>query len=48
MAARKNIKKARAAARRTQTLERLPERTRRALGKEGAKGRAARRPSRAA
>jgi hypothetical protein len=36
-AARKNIKKAAAAARKKKTISRLPKRTRRALGKEGAK-----------
>jgi hypothetical protein len=36
-AARKNIKKAAAAARRKRTVSRLPKRTRTALGKEGAK-----------
>jgi hypothetical protein len=35
--ARRNIKRAAAAARRTQTLTRLPEKTRRALGKEATK-----------
>jgi hypothetical protein len=38
-AARGNIKKAAAAARRKQTLKHLPKRTRRALGKEAAKAR---------
>ena len=38
-AARRNIKKASAAARRKQTLKNLPKRTRRALGQEGAKAR---------
>ena len=36
-AARKNIKKAAAAARKKRTISRLPKRTRTALGKEGAK-----------
>jgi hypothetical protein len=36
-AARKNIKKAAAAARKQKTISRLPKRTRTALGKEGAK-----------
>ncbi|HEY7521237.1 MAG TPA: hypothetical protein VIE36_23345 [Methylomirabilota bacterium] len=36
-AARKNIKKASAAARKRKTISRLPKRTRTALGKEGAK-----------
>jgi hypothetical protein len=38
-AARKNIKKASAAAKRRQTLKRLPKRTRQALGREAAKAR---------
>jgi len=38
-AARRNIKKAAAAAKRKQTLKHLPKRTRRALGKEAAKAR---------
>jgi hypothetical protein len=38
-AARRNIKKAAAAAKRKQTLKHLPKSTRRALGKEGAKAR---------
>jgi len=38
-AARRNIKKAAAAATRTQTLKHLPKRTRQALGKEAAKAR---------
>ena len=38
-AAKRNIKKAAAAAKRKQTLKHLPKRTRRALGKEGAKAR---------
>ena len=38
-AARRNIKKAAAAAKRKQTLKHLPQRTRRALGKEAAKAR---------
>jgi hypothetical protein len=38
-AARQNIKKATAAARRKQTLKHLPKRTRQALGREGAKAR---------
>jgi hypothetical protein len=42
-AARRNIKKAATAARRKRTIARLPERTRRALGKEGAKAARARR-----
>ena len=36
-AARRNIKKAGAAAKRKQTLKRLPKATRRALGKQAAK-----------
>jgi len=43
-AARKNIKKAAAAAKRKRTVAHLPKRTRTALGKEGAK--AARRKKR--
>jgi hypothetical protein len=38
-AARANIKKAAAAAKRKQTLKHLPKRTRQALGKEAAKAR---------
>jgi hypothetical protein len=38
-AARRNIKKAAAAAKRKQTLKRLPKRVRTALGKEAAKAR---------
>lgn len=38
-AARRNIKKAAQAAKRKQTLKRLPQETRRALGKEAAKAR---------
>ena len=38
-AARRNIKKASAAAKRKQTLKHLPKSTRRALGKEAAKAR---------
>jgi len=38
-AARRNIKKAAAAAKRKQTLKHLPKATRRALGKEAAKAR---------
>ena len=38
-AARRNIKKAAAAAKRKQTLKHLPKSTRRALGKEAAKAR---------
>jgi hypothetical protein len=38
-AARRNIKKAAAAAKRKQTLKRLPKRTRRALGIQAAKAR---------
>jgi hypothetical protein len=38
-AARRNVKKAAAAAGRKQTLKHLPKRTRRALGKEAAKAR---------
>lgn len=38
-AARRNVKKAAAAARRKQPLKHLPKATRRALGKEGAKAR---------
>jgi hypothetical protein len=36
-AARRNIKKAAAAAKRKQTLKKLPKRTRQALGREAAK-----------
>jgi len=36
-AARRNIKKAASAARRKRTIAHLPKKTRRALGKEGAK-----------
>jgi hypothetical protein len=36
-AARKNIKKAATAAKKKQTLKKLPKKTRTALGKEGAK-----------
>jgi hypothetical protein len=36
-AARENVKKAQAAARKKQTLKHLPKRTRTALGKQGAK-----------
>jgi hypothetical protein len=39
MAARRNIKKAAAAAKRKQTLKQLPKRTLRALGREAAKAR---------
>lgn len=42
-AARKNIKKAARAAKRKQTLKRLPKKTRRALGQEAAKSRRSRR-----
>jgi hypothetical protein len=38
-AARRNIKKAAAAAKRKQTLKHLPKKSRRALGKEAAKAR---------
>ena len=38
-AARQNIKRASAAAKRKQTLKHLPKSTRQALGKEGAKAR---------
>jgi hypothetical protein len=38
-AARRNIKKAATAAKRKQTLKRLPKRVRRALGKQAAKSR---------
>ena len=38
-AARRNIKKAAAAAKRKQTLKHLPKRTRQALGKQAAKAR---------
>jgi len=38
-AAKRNIKKAAAAAKRKQTLKHLPKRTRRALGKEAANAR---------
>lgn len=41
-AARKNIRKAIKAAKRKQTLRRLPKRTRRALGKQAAKARRSR------
>ena len=40
-AARRNIKKAATAAKRKQTLKKLPKRTRRALGREAAKARRA-------
>jgi len=40
-AARKNIKKATAAAKRKQTLKRLPKKTRQALGQQAAKARRA-------
>ena len=36
-AARRNVRKAAAAAKRTKTISKLPKRTRTALGKEGAK-----------
>ena len=36
-AARKNVRKAAAAAKREKTISKLPKRTRTALGKEGAK-----------
>lgn len=39
-AARKNVKKAAAAAKRKRTVANLPKRTRTALGREGAKARA--------
>ncbi|MDP9296279.1 MAG: hypothetical protein M3O88_06250 [Actinomycetota bacterium] len=42
-AARKNIKKASAAARKKQTVKHLPKSTRTALGKQGAKKAAAKR-----
>jgi hypothetical protein len=42
-AARKNVRKAAVAAKRKQTLKRLPKRTRQALGKQGAKARQAKR-----
>ena len=42
-AARRNIKKAAAMAKRKQTLKKLPKRTRQALGHEAAKARRARR-----
>jgi hypothetical protein len=42
-AARKNIKKAAKAAKQKQTLKHLPKKTRRALGKQAAKARNARR-----
>jgi hypothetical protein len=42
-AARRNIQKAAAAARRKRTITRLPKRTRTALGKEGAKAAARKR-----
>ena len=38
-AARRNIKKATATAKRKQTLKHLPKRTRQAMGKQGAKAR---------
>jgi hypothetical protein len=41
-AARRNIKKAAKAAKRKQTLKRLPKKTRRALGKQAAKVRQSR------
>jgi hypothetical protein len=41
-AARKNIKKAAKAAKRKQTLKRLPKKTRRALGQQAAKARRSR------
>jgi len=44
-AARRNIKKAAAAAHRQRTIAHLPKRTRRALGKEGAKAARRRRRS---
>jgi hypothetical protein len=37
-AARRNIRKAAAAAKRKKTISKLPKRTRTALGKQGAKG----------
>jgi hypothetical protein len=43
-AARRNIKKAAAAARRQRTISRLPKKTRTALGKEGAKAARRKRP----
>jgi hypothetical protein len=42
-AARNNIKKAASAAKRKQTLKKLPKKTRRALGKQAAKARQSRR-----
>lgn len=45
-AARKNIKKAAAAARKRKTISRLPKRVRTALGKEGAKAARRKRRSR--
>jgi len=42
-AARNNIKKAAGAAKRKQTLKKLPKKTRRALGKQAAKARQSRR-----
>jgi hypothetical protein len=42
-AARRNVRKAIAGAKRKQTLKHLPKKTRRALGKEAAKARRARR-----
>ncbi len=42
-AAPKNVKKAQAAAKKKQTLKKLPKSTRRALGKEGAKAAKAKR-----
>ena len=44
-AAKRNIKKAAAAARRQRTIAHLPKKTRRALGKEGAKAARRRRRS---
>lgn len=46
-AAKRNVKKAQAGAKRKQTLKNLPERTRSALGKEAAKVRRGEEPTRA-
>jgi hypothetical protein len=46
-AARRNVKKARAGAKRKQTLKNLPRRTRTALGKEASKVRRGEEPTRA-
>ncbi len=44
-AARRNVKKAQAAAKEKQTLKKLPKETKTALGKQGAKAAAAKRRS---